>query len=330
MSEPKVIRVAGACEHNLKNINVDIPRDQLVVVTGMSGSGKSSLAFDTVYAEGQRKYVESLSAYARQFLEQMQKPQIEHIEGLPPTIAIEQRSASSNPRSTVATTTEIYDYCRLLFARAGTPHCWVCGAEISSQHATQIVDSILERPAGTRIQICAPIIRSQKGEHKEVFVHIQREGFVRVRVDNEIYDAKSVPKLDKNDSVETALKISEGVVGVMIQEPDAQKTNGGNGGWYDVLYSEKYACNKHPEASLAELSPRLFSFNSPYCACRECDGLGTILEFDPDLIVSDKSISLENGAVEAWRKGGKRMNIYYNRMIKRFCRNFGIRKSDPF
>ncbi|MHC5146634.1 MAG: excinuclease ABC subunit UvrA, partial [Planctomycetota bacterium] len=353
MSEPKVIRVAGACEHNLKNINVDIPRDQLVVVTGMSGSGKSSLAFDTVYAEGQRKYVESLSAYARQFLEQMQKPQIEHIEGLPPTIAIEQRSASSNPRSTVATTTEIYDYCRLLFARAGTPHCWVCGEEISSQHATQIVDSILERPAGTRIQICAPIIRSQKGEHKEVFVHIQREGFVRVRVDNEIYDAKSVPKLDKNkkhdiaavvdrlvlkdsvrirlaDSVETALKISEGVVGVMIQEPDAQKTNGGNGGWYDVLYSEKYACNKHPEASLAELSPRLFSFNSPYGACRECDGLGTILEFDPDLIVSDKSISLENGAVEAWRKGGKRMNIYYNRMIKRFCRNFGIRKSDPF
>ncbi|MHC5089366.1 MAG: excinuclease ABC subunit UvrA, partial [Planctomycetota bacterium] len=230
---------------------------------------------------------------------------------------------------------------------------WVCGAEISSQHATQIVDSILERPASTRIQICAPIIRSQKGEHKEVFVHIQREGFVRVRVDNEIYDAKSVPKLDKNkkhdiaavvdrlvlkdsvrirlaDSVETALKISEGVVGVMIQEPDAQKTNGGNGGWYDVLYSEKYACNKHPEASLAELSPRLFSFNSPYGACRECDGLGTILEFDPDLIVSDKSISLENGAVEAWRKGGKRMNIYYNRMIKRFCRNFGIRKSDPF
>ena len=353
VSEPKVIRVAGACEHNLKNINVDIPRDQLVVVTGMSGSGKSSLAFDTVYAEGQRKYVESLSAYARQFLEQMQKPQIEHIEGLPPTIAIEQRSASSNPRSTVATTTEIYDYCRLLFARAGTPHCWVCGEEISSQHATQIVDSILERPASTRIQICAPIIRSQKGEHKEVFVHIQREGFVRVRVDNEIYDAKSVPKLDKNkkhdiaavvdrlvlkdsvrirlaDSVETALKISEGVVSVMIQEPDAQKTNGGNGGWYDVLYSEKYACNKHPEASLAELSPRLFSFNSPYGACRECDGLGTILEFDPDLIVSDKSISLENGAVEAWRKGGKRMNIYYNRMIKRFCRNFGIRKSDPF
>jgi len=353
VSEPKVIRVTGACEHNLKNIDIDIPRDQLVVVTGLSGSGKSSLAFDTIYAEGQRKYVESLSAYARQFLEQMQKPHIEHIEGLPPTIAIEQRSASSNPRSTVATTTEIYDYCRLLFARAGTPHCWVCKKVISSQHASQIVDSILARPADTRIQICAPIIRGQKGEHKEVFVHIQREGFVRVRVDDEIYDAKSAPSLDKNkkhdiaavvdrlvlkdgirirlaDSIETALKMGDGVVNVMIQEPDGQKNNGGEGHWHDVLYSEKYACNDHPEASLAELSPRLFSFNSPYGACRACDGLGTILEFDPDLIVSDKNISLENGAVEAWRKGGKRMNIYYNRLIKRFCRYFGIRKSDPF
>ena len=353
MSEPKAIRVTGACEHNLKNVDVDIPRDQLVVVTGMSGSGKSSLAFDTIYAEGQRKYVESLSAYARQFLEQMQKPHVEHIEGLPPTIAIEQRSASSNPRSTVATTTEIYDYCRLLFARAGTPHCWVCGKVISSQHATQIVDSVLSRPEGTRIQICAPIIRGQKGEYKDVFIQIQREGFVRVRVDNQVYDAKSVPLLDKKkkhdiaavvdrlvlkdnirirlaDSIETALKIGEGVVNVMVQEPDAQKNNGGEGGWHDIVYSEKYACNEHPEASLAELSPRLFSFNSPYGACGSCDGLGTILEFDPDLIVSDKSVSLENGAVEAWRKGGKRMNIYYNRMIKRFCRNFGIRKSDPF
>jgi excinuclease ABC subunit A len=159
--------VTGASEHNLKNINVTIPRDKLVVVTGLSGSGKSSLAFDTIYAEGQRKYVESLSAYARQFLEQMQKPQVEHIEGLPPTIAIEQRSASSNPRSTVATTTEIYDFCRLLFARAGTPHCWVCGREIASQHATQIVNSILSRPEGTRIQVCAPVIRGQKGEHKD-------------------------------------------------------------------------------------------------------------------------------------------------------------------
>ena len=353
MSEPKVIRITGAAEHNLKAIDVEIPRDQMVVITGISGSGKSSLAFDTIYAEGQRKYVESLSAYARQFLEQMQKPQLEHIEGLPPTIAIEQRSASSNPRSTVATTTEIYDYCRLLFARAGTPHCWICGREITSQHTTQIVDAVLAHPEGTRLQICAPLIRGQKGEHRDIFVRIQREGFVRVRIDGVVYDIKNIPKLDKNkkheiaavvdrliikdsvrvrlaDSIETALKIGDGVVILMLQEPDDNKNNGGNGHWKDVLFSEKYACPDHPEASLAELSPRLFSFNSPYGACPACDGLGTILEFDPDLIVPDKSISLENGAVEAWRKGGKRMNIYYNRLIKRFCRSFGVSKSDPY
>ncbi len=353
MSEPKVIRITGAAEHNLKAIDVQVPRDQMVVITGISGSGKSSLAFDTIYAEGQRKYVESLSAYARQFLEQMQKPQLEHIEGLPPTIAIEQRSASSNPRSTVATTTEIYDYCRLLFARAGTPHCWICGREITSQHTTQIVNAVMAHPEETRLQICAPLIRGQKGEHRDIFVRIQREGFVRVRIDGVVYDIKNIPKLDKNkkheiaavvdrliikdsvrvrlaDSIETALKIGDGVVILMLQEPDDNKNNGSNGHWQDVLFSEKYACPDHPEASLAELSPRLFSFNSPYGACPACDGLGTILEFDPDLIVPDKSISLENGAVEAWRKGGKRMNIYYNRLIKRFCRSFGVSKSGPY
>ncbi|MHC4553263.1 MAG: excinuclease ABC subunit UvrA, partial [Planctomycetota bacterium] len=353
MTEPKAIRVIGASEHNLKGIDVTVPRDQMVVVTGISGSGKSSLAFDTIYAEGQRKYVESLSAYARQFLEQMQKPQVEHIEGLPPTIAIEQRSASSNPRSTVATTTEIYDYCRLLFARAGTPHCWVCGKEVTSQHATQIVDSILTHEEGTRLQVCAPMVVGQKGEHKDIFTLIQREGFVRARVDGTVYDVKAVPPLDKNkkhnidavvdrlvikdglrirlaDSIETALQMGDGVVIAMMQSPDAQKTNGGNGGWTDVIYSEKYACTKHPEASLAELSPRLFSFNSPYGACHACDGLGTIPEFDPDLIVSDKTVSLENGAIEAWRKGGKRMNIFYNRLIKKFCKSFGVNKADPF
>ncbi len=347
----KTIKITGASEHNLKNIDVEIPRDRLVVITGISASGKSSLAFDTIYAEGQRKYVESLSAYARQFLEQMQKPHVEHIEGLPPTIAIEQRSAGGNPRSTVATTTEIYDYFRVLYARVGQPHCWKCGSKISSQHSSQIVDSILSRPEGTKIQICAPLIRGQKGEHREVFVRIQREGFVRARVDGVIYDVRNIPLLDKNkkhdiaavvdrlvikksirirlaDSIETALKIGEGVVFVMVQEP--QEGNGGNGLWQDVVYSEKFACTKHPEASLEELSPRLFSFNSPYGACPGCDGLGTILEFDPDLIVPDKNVSLENGAIEAWRKGGKRMNIYYNRLIKRFCRNFGISKSIPF
>ena len=349
----KAITITGASEHNLKGIDVSIPRDKLVVITGISGSGKSSLAFDTIYAEGKRKYVESLSAYARQFLEQMQKPHVEHIEGLPPTIAIEQRSAGSNPRSTVATTTEIYDYCRLLFARVGQPHCWVCGKPISSQHSSQIVNSILTRPQGTKIQICAPLVRGQKGAHREVLVGVGREGFVRVRVDGVIHDIKNVPTLDKNkkhdifavvdrliikdsirirlaDSVETALKIGEGAVIVMVQEPKDDKAGGGDGKWKDVVYSEKFACNKHPAASLEELSPRLFSFNSPHGACRSCDGLGTILEFDPDLIVPDKSVSLENGTIDAWRKGGKRMNIYYNRLVKRFCRKFGISKSIPF
>ena len=349
----KSIVITGAAEHNLKNIDVQVPRDKLVVITGISGSGKSSLAFDTIYAEGQRKYVESLSTYARQFLEQMQKPKVESIEGLPPTIAIEQRKAASNPRSTVATTTEIYDYCRILFARAGTPHCWICGEEISSQSSTQIVDSILENPDGTKLQICAPLIRGVKGEHKEIFQQIQREGFVRVRVDGHIYDIKNSPVLDKNkkheifavvdriilkegirvrlaDSVETALKLADGNAIVMMQRPSEDKKNGGNGDWEDVIYSEKFACTKHPTASLEELSPRLFSFNSPYGACPQCDGLGTILEFDEDLIVPDKTVSLEHGAIDAFRKGGKRMNIFYNKMINKFCRDFGINKETPF
>jgi excinuclease ABC subunit A len=348
----KVIRITGAAEHNLKNIDLEIPRDKLVAITGISGSGKSSLAFDTIYAEGRRKYVESLSTYARQFLEQMQKPAVGEITGLPPTIAIEQRSASSNPRSTVATTTEIYDYFRLLFARVGQPHCWVCGREITSQHSSQIVDSILVQPEGTKIQICAPLVRGKKGEHKDVFAGIQREGFVRVRVDGAVYDVRNVPALNKNkkhdiaavvdrliikagvrvrlaDSVETALKLADGVLLALMQGPDGDKS-AEDGRWKEVIYSEKFACPKHPQASLEELSPRLFSFNSPYGACKSCDGLGTILEFDPDLIVPDKTISLEHGAIEAWRKGGKRMNILYNRLIKRFCRHMGISKSIPF
>jgi excinuclease ABC subunit A len=350
VNQQKVIAITGAAEHNLKNIDVRIPRDSFVVITGISGSGKSSLAFDTIYAEGQRKYVESLSTYARQFLEQMQKPQVERIEGLGPTIAIEQRSAGGNPRSTVATTTEIYDYLRVLFARAGTPHCWICGREITSQHASQIVDSVMARPKDTKVQICAPVVRGQKGEHREVLARIQREGFVRVRVDGAIYDVRNVPALDKNkkhdlaavvdrlvlseevrsrlaDSVETALKMADGLVLVMFQP--LQGSDGANGGG-EVFYSEKFACTDHPEASLQELSPRLFSFNSPYGACKSCDGLGTILEFDAELIVPDKDVSLENGAIEAWRKGGKRMNIFYNRLIRQFCDNFGISATMPF
>ncbi len=213
----KVIKITGAAEHNLKNISLSIPRDKLVAITGISGSGKSSLAFDTIYAEGRRKYVESLSSYARQFLEQMQKPAVGEITGLPPTIAIEQRSASANPRSTVATTTEIYDYFRLLFARVGTPHCWVCGKEITSQHSSQIVDWIIARPAGTKVQICAPLIRGKKGEHKDIFSTIQREGFVRVRVDGAIYDIKNAPVLDKNKKHNIAAVVDRLVINESVR-----------------------------------------------------------------------------------------------------------------
>jgi excinuclease ABC subunit A len=342
MTSSKYIRIKGAREHNLKNIDVDIPRDQLVVVTGLSGSGKSTLAFDTVYAEGQRKYMESLSAYARQFLDQLQKPDIDEVEGLPPTIAIEQRSASSNPRSIVATTTEIYDYLRVLFARAGTPHCWECGRVIASQTTSQIADAVMKYPPGTKIMILSPLIRSQKGEHKETFGAIHKQGFVRARVDGEIIELQkpeNAPQLKKTfthnieaivdrivlkpeirsrlaDSIETATKLSQGLVIVSVGQPD--------GSWKDQIFSEKFACPEHPHVSLGELEPRLFSFNSPHGACPECHGLGTLNEFDPELIVADESLSLENGAVEAWRKNGKRMNIFYSRILRQFCRDFGI------
>jgi len=341
----KYINIIGAREHNLKAINVKVPRDQMVVVTGLSGSGKSSLAFDTIYAEGQRKYVESLSAYARQFLERMQKPDVESIEGLPPTIAIEQRRSGQNPRSTVATTTEIYDYLRLFFARLGKPHCCICGKPISSQNSQQIVDVLLGEPEGTKLQICAPFIRGQKGEHTEVIRRIQREGFVRVRIDGKIHEIKEASPLDRKrkhsveavvdrlvvkggirtrlaDSVEIALKLARGILLVLKQDK--------RGHWRENWYSEQYACLDHPEAALPELSPRCFSFNSPYGACRSCDGLGTILEFDPELIVPDPTVSLSEGAIDAWRRGGKRMNIFYNRLIRRFCRTFDISPETPF
>ena len=342
----KSIRIKGAREHNLKNIDVEIPRDQLVVVTGLSGSGKSTLAFDTVYAEGQRKYVESLSAYARQFLEQLQKPDIDEIEGLPPTIAIEQRSASSNPRSTVATTTEIYDYLRVLFARAGTPHCWECGRIISSQTPSQIVDAVMQYPAGSKVMILAPLIRGMKGEHKETFGAMQKQGFVRARIDGEVIElGTAIPELKKTfahnievivdrivlkpeirsrlaDSIETATKLSQGTVIVSVAAS--------GGGWTDNIFSEKFACPVHPHVSLGELEPRIFSFNSPHGACPECHGLGTINEFDPDLIVNDEALSLENGAIEAWRKNGKRMNIFYSRVLKQLARDFGVSYTQPY
>ncbi|MFP4104719.1 MAG: excinuclease ABC subunit UvrA [Phycisphaerae bacterium] len=356
--EPREIVILGAKEHNLRSIDVRIPRDQLVVVTGLSGSGKSSLAFDTIYAEGQRKYVESLSAYARQFLEQLSKPDVEHIEGLPPTVAIEQRGGGSNPRSTVATTTEIYDYLRLLFARVGVPHCWICGREITSQTVSQMVDRILELPEGTRFMVLAPIVRGQKGQHQELLRHVQREGFVRVRIDGEIHDLKNLPELNKrkkhqievvvdrlilkkgveirlSDSIETALELAGGLVIICHEPDDAEKPEPGDSknryvGWVDTLYSATYACPHHPEANLEELSPRMFSFNSPYGACDSCGGLGTILEFDEELIVPDPSLALCQGAIDAWRHGGKRMNIHYNRMIREFCRRFGVSPNDTY
>ncbi len=344
--EERFIRVFGAREHNLANIDVVIPRDKMVVITGLSGSGKSSLAFDTIYAEGQRKYVESLSAYARQFLQQMQKPDLEHIEGLPPTIAIEQRSASSNPRSTVATTTEIYDYLRLLFARIGTPHCYKCGKKVETQSVSQIVDTVMSWDEGAKILILAPLVRGQKGIHKDVLDNIQKEGFVRARVDGTIYDIRSVPSLaeQKNrkhsieavidrlivkpqiqtrlaDSIELALRLSGGLA-IVSQELETGK-------WKDSIFSEKYAC---PDCgvSLAELEPRIFSFNSPYGACEKCGGLGTIPEFDPELIVPDPTVSLSKGAIAAWRHSGKRMNIWYSRILKRFCRYFNVSPTTPY
>lgn len=336
----KYIRVLGAREHNLKNVNLEIPRDQMVVFTGLSGSGKSSLAFDTIYAEGQRKYVESLSTYARQFLDQIQKPDCDEIEGLPPTIAIEQRQGSSNPRSTVATTTEIYDYLRVLFARAGTPHCWVCGKPIAAQSATQIVDSIMKRPEGTKVMILSPLVRGQKGTHKEVLEAMTRQGFVRCRIDGKVMEIKGAPALDKNfkhtieavvdrlilkpeirtrlaDSVELSLKLADGLVIATVEEP------AGSNKWVDHSYSSKYACPDHPESSLEELSPRLFSFNSPWGACSTCSGLGTILEFDEELIVPDDSLPIIE-AVEPFRRNGRRMNMYYNRLMRLFCRDFDI------
>jgi len=356
--KPREIVIIGAKQHNLRNIDVRIPRDKMVVITGLSGSGKSSLAFDTIYAEGQRKYVESLSAYARQFLEQLAKPDVEHIEGLPPTVAIEQRGGSSNPRSTVATTTEISDYLRLLYARVGSPHCWFCGRPITSQTVSQMVDTIMNMHEGMKFMVLAPIVRGQKGHHAELLRHVRREGFVRVRVDGEIVDLREIPEIKGNknkkhsidvvvdrlilketvrvrlsDSLETALNLANGLITISHESPDNDAPSDPDNpyaNWTDRLFSATYACPKHPEANLPELAPRMFSFNSPYGACEACDGLGTIQEFDSDLIVPDKTLPLSGGAIDAWRHGGKRMNILYNRMVRRFCRNYGVSATAPW
>ena len=344
--------IRGAREHNLKDVNLEIPRDKLVVITGLSGSGKSSLAFDTIYAEGQRRYVESLSAYARQFLGLMEKPNVDQIEGLSPAISIDQKGSSRNPRSTVGTVTEVYDYLRLLYARIGQPHCPECGEPITQQTPTQIVDTIMEMAEGSRLLILAPIIKDRKGHHQPVFTEMQKQGYVRVRVDGQIYEVTEVPELDRykrhtvevvidrivvrhprpdlnnpdeeipgtdlsrlSDSVETALRLGEGAVIV------ADVTDRDNP--VDRMYSEHFACVKCG-LSLPPIEPRTFSFNSPHGACPHCSGLGALQEFDPDLIL-DEEKSLREGAVRPWlRKNDKEGDGYYRQLLNGVCNQFGI------
>ncbi|MCM8766199.1 MAG: excinuclease ABC subunit UvrA [Candidatus Omnitrophica bacterium] len=334
------IVIHGARQHNLKNIHLELPRNKLIVVTGLSGSGKSSLAFDTLYAEGQRRYVESLSAYARQFLEQMQKPEVDFIEGLSPAISIEQRSAGGNPRSTVGTQTEIYDYLRLLFARIGTPHCYKCGKRISRQSSQEIIEQVTSFPSGTKIMILAPQVSGRKGEYQSLFKNLRKQGFVRVRVDGEIHNLEEEIVLDKKkihhieivvdrvtttpemkrriaDSLETALKFGKGRVIVNYE---------GKG---DILYSELFAC-VDCGVSYGEIEPRIFSFNSPYGACPQCNGLGTKMEIDPDLVVPDKNKSIREGAIEPWRKGGKGYILYYRGILRELSERLGFSLDVPF
>ncbi len=342
------IIIAGAREHNLKNIHLSLPREKLIVVTGLSGSGKSSLAFDTIYAEGQRKYVESLSAYARQFLEQLQKPDVDYIEGLSPAIAIEQRFAGSNPRSTIATTTEIYEYLRLLFANVGKPHCYRCGRPITTQTTSQIVDQILDLGEGTQLMLLAPLVRQRKGEFRDVVARIKREGFVRARVDGEILDVTEPVKLDKRrnhdielvvdrliasaktrarlaDSVETTLKWGSGLLMLLYRKATTPVT----APWAERLFSSQNAC---PECGISygEFTPRHFSFNSPDGACRTCHGLGTKPFFDPDLVVPDRNKSVANGAILAWRRGGRRLLIYYRMLLRGLAKHYGVDLEVPF
>jgi excinuclease ABC subunit A len=345
MGQNKII-VRGAREHNLKNITVEIPRDKLVVITGVSGSGKSSLAFDTLYAEGQRRYVESLSAYARQFLGLMEKPDVDVIEGLSPAISIDQKGVSHNPRSTVGTVTEVYDYLRLLFARVGRPHCPNCGKEISPQTPQQIVDSILSLPENTKVMLLAPVVRGRKGHHKNVLEEIRRAGYVRARIDGKIMELDEEIELDRYklhtieavvdrlvihhsededyrsrlaDSVETALKFGNGVIVVSIME---------EGGYRDLLFSEHSACIDCG-ISLPEIEPRTFSFNSPHGACPHCSGLGVIMEIDPDLVIPDKSLSLKDGAIAPWRYLGKETSRYYMHLLRRVCEFYKIPMNVP-
>ncbi|MBA2520599.1 MAG: excinuclease ABC subunit UvrA [Chloroflexia bacterium] len=340
------IRVRGAREHNLKNIDVDIPRDKLVVLTGLSGSGKSSLAFDTIFAEGQRRYVESLSAYARQFLGQMEKPDIDHIDGLSPAISIDQKGTSRNPRSTVGTVTEIYDYLRLLYARIGRPHCPICGRPIVAQSVQQMAEQVLSLPEGTRLMILAPVIRDRKGEHKGVFEEIRRQGFVRVRVDDAVIDIDEAVNLDlakykkhtievvvdrlviRHDagttaadhpdrvrvieSFESALKIASGIAGVQIVDGEL------------LTFSERFSCPVHGVVGLTEIEPRNFSFNSPHGACPTCTGLGTTREFDPDLVLPNRGLTIGQGAIVPWVRAGTDGTAWYTALLDAVAERYAI------
>ncbi len=321
------ILIRGARTHNLANIDIDLPRDKLIVITGLSGSGKSSLAFDTIYAEGQRRYVESLSAYARQFLSMMEKPDVDHIEGLSPAISIEQKSTSHNPRSTVGTITEIYDYLRLLFARVGTPCCPDHGIPLEAQTISQMVDHVLALPEGSRLMLMAPVVRNRKGEHLQLFDELRAQGFVRARVDGVVYDLDEVPALELRrkhtievvidrikvredlkqrlaESFETAITLADGIAHGFT-DGRRQRARG------ESCFPSRYSC-PYCDYSLQELEPRMFSFNNPNGACPECDGLGISQFFDPDRVVSSTHVSLAGGAVRGW----DRRNAYYFQIIQ--------------
>lgn len=331
------IIIKGAREHNLKNIDVEIPRDKLVVITGLSGSGKSSLAFDTIYAEGQRRYVESLSSYARQFLEQMEKPDLDSIEGLSPAISIEQKTTSKNPRSTVGTVTEIYDYLRLLFARVGKPFCYQCGKEISAQTVSQMVDHLLTLPQGSKVNLYAPVVRSRKGEYKKELLQFRKDGFLRARIDKKVVDLSEEISLDKNkkhdidvmvdrivvkegiaarlaEALETALRLAEGIARAEVV------------GEKEILFSEKFACIECG-ISYPEITPRLFSFNNPNGACPACDGIGSKMEMDPELVVPDMERSIRDGAVVPWER---RQSSYFHQMLESLASHYGIDIFKPF
>ncbi|MDB9857961.1 excinuclease ABC subunit A, partial [Amylibacter sp.] len=337
MAELKNIEIRGAREHNLKNIDVNIPRDQLIVITGLSGSGKSSLAFDTIYAEGQRRYVESLSAYARQFLDMMQKPDVDHISGLSPAISIEQKTTSKNPRSTVGTVTEIYDYMRLLFARVGTPYSPTTGLPIEAQQVSEMVDRIMKMEEGTRAFLLAPIVRDRKGEYRKEFAELKKTGFQRVKVNGEFYELDEPPTLDKKfrhnidvvvdrlvvkagletrlaDSLRTALDLTDGIAILETAPTDGDPER--------MTFSEKFACSVSG-FTISEIEPRLFSFNAPFGACPDCDGLGVELFFDERLVVPDQTISLYKGALAPWAKG---KSPYFRQTIEAIAKHYEFDK----